>query len=400
MKSKILIISWSDFFGGAAKSSYNLFKLLKKNFNVSFFVQKKLTKDISVKTYKKTTFNLLLRRSFSFVINKIRGSNNDLSHNLLESDILKEAECEKYDLINFHWIGGETLSINQITNLKKKIILTLHDMWLMVGASHYLYNHPNKFFFKGEKLKISFFDKIVWSKKLSLNGEIYIVTPSNWLKNLVKRSRLLNKFPVTVIPYSTNHNIFRPHLVKLNSINKEYRPHFKKKITKILFVSAARLNDYRKGFDLLDKALRSNKIKNYKLFIVGKIKEKEKENINSNFVHLGEVYNQKLLSMYYNLCDLLVIPSRLDNLPNVGIEAHSCGKPVVSFKVGGLQDIITHKKTGYLAKPYSITDFVNGINYTIKNKKKLSINSLIKSKIWSEKNINKQYNKFFKNIKS
>ena len=52
MKSKILIISWSDFFGGAAKSSYNLFKLLKKNFNVSFFVQKKLTKDISVKTYK------------------------------------------------------------------------------------------------------------------------------------------------------------------------------------------------------------------------------------------------------------------------------------------------------------------------------------------------------------
>ena len=66
-------------------------------------------------------------------------------------------------------------------------------MWLMVGASHYLYNYPNKFFFKGEKLKISFFDKIVWSKKLSLNGEIYIVTPSNWLKNLVKRSRLLPK---------------------------------------------------------------------------------------------------------------------------------------------------------------------------------------------------------------
>ena len=99
MKSKILIISWSDFFGGAAKSSYNLYKLLKKNFNVSFFVQKKLTKDISVKTYKKTTFNLLLRRSFSFIVNKIRGSNNDLSHNLLESDILNEAECEKYDLI-------------------------------------------------------------------------------------------------------------------------------------------------------------------------------------------------------------------------------------------------------------------------------------------------------------
>ena len=40
MKSKILIISWSDFFGGAAKSSYNLFKLLKKKFNVSFLYKK------------------------------------------------------------------------------------------------------------------------------------------------------------------------------------------------------------------------------------------------------------------------------------------------------------------------------------------------------------------------
>jgi glycosyltransferase involved in cell wall biosynthesis len=81
-------------------------------------------------------------------------------------------------------------------------------------------------------------------------------------------------------------------------------------------------------------------------------------------------------------------------LPNVGLEAHSCGLPIVSFNVGGIPDIITHKIKGYLAKPNDTDDFTKGIEFVKKNYKNLSLNALKKSKKWSYNSISKKYFKF------
>ena len=61
----------------------------------------------------------------------------------------------------------------------------------------------------------------------------------------------------------------------------------------------------------------------------------------------------------------MVISSRHDNLPNVGIEAQACGTPVIAFNVGGLPDIVEHQKTGYLAKPFDINDLAQGIDWVL-----------------------------------
>ena len=49
---------------------------------------------------------------------------------------------------------------------------------------------------------------------------------------------------------------------------------------------------------------------------------------------------------------MFVIPSRQDNLPNTGLEAHACGTPVVAFATGGLVDIVDPQITGALAQPF------------------------------------------------
>ena len=45
------------------------------------------------------------------------------------------------------------------------------------------------------------------------------------------------------------------------------------------------------------------------------------------------------------------------------MESISCGTPVVSFNVGGITDLIKHKKNGYLAEENNFDDFYNGINF-------------------------------------
>ena len=73
------------------------------------------------------------------------------------------------------------------------------------------------------------------------------------------------------------------------------------------------------------------------------------------------------LRAYYSAADLMVVPSRQDNLPNTAVEAHACGTPVVAFHTGGLPDIVEHKRTGYLAQPFHTQDLAAGISWVLED---------------------------------
>jgi len=79
--------------------------------------------------------------------------------------------------------------------------------------------------------------------------------------------------------------------------------------------------------------------------------------------HLGPVRDRRLMGILYNAVDLFAAPSRLENLANTVLESLACGTPVVAFAIGGMTDMIEHGVNGYLASPFDIMDFAQGIRW-------------------------------------
>jgi glycosyltransferase involved in cell wall biosynthesis len=63
---------------------------------------------------------------------------------------------------------------------------------------------------------------------------------------------------------------------------------------------------------------------------------------------LGLIADSQQLAGLYAAADLLVVPSLMDNAPNVIAEAHACGLPVIASTVGGIPEMIESGSTGAL----------------------------------------------------
>ena len=93
--------------------------------------------------------------------------------------------------------------------------------------------------------------------------------------------------------------------------------------------------------------------------------------------YVGTLNDDVSLTSLYNAVDMMIVPSLQENLSNAIMESLSCGTPVVGFNIGGNKDMVEHKKTGYLAKPYNVFELSLEIEWVLNfpNQNKLLKNS-------------------------
>jgi glycosyltransferase involved in cell wall biosynthesis len=88
-----------------------------------------------------------------------------------------------------------------------------------------------------------------------------------------------------------------------------------------------------------------------------------------NNVVITEWIDQERLYNYYMKSDIIIIPSIYpDNFPLVCMEAMAFGKPVVTFAVGGLPELVKDGYNGYLVKLGDIENMKQKIEDLVKNK--------------------------------
>jgi glycosyltransferase involved in cell wall biosynthesis len=126
--------------------------------------------------------------------------------------------------------------------------------------------------------------------------------------------------------------------------------------------------DTRKGGDLLrDTMARVAEMSqgDAQLMVYGQDKPADSQSWPCKVNWLGALRDDRLLALAYSAADVMVVPSRQDNLPNTALEAQACGVPVVAFNIGGLPDIVTHRETGWLAQPFDTADMAAGIQWVL-----------------------------------
>lgn len=408
---RILIVNTSEQTGGAAVASNRLLKALNKmGVEAKMLVREKETDNANViklhKHYLQKIyflferlcifFNLHFRKKHLFEID-IANSGNDIT---------SLSVFKKSDVIHLAWINQGMLSLNSIKKIitsDKAVVWTMHDLWPATSICHYpkrckryesSCQHCPILPDNGSEKDLS---AKIWAKKNKMynSGHIYFVTCSKWLCKEAKHSSLLKEHTIQSIPNPIDTHFFKP-LDKHEARKKLNLPNDK---NIILFVSQ-RVTDNRKGMDLFIEAI--NYIakeypeikKNSCIAILGGHAEEIANLLSLPTYPLGYVSNKENIRDVYNAANVFVLPTREDNLPNTIMEAMACGVPCVSFKVGGIPEMIDHLHNGYVAKEHNPQDLAQGIKWVLNDANYTQLSTAAIEKVihtYSERNVAEQY---------
>lgn len=289
------------------------------------------------------------------------------------------------DLLHLHWVGSDTISVEEIGHLPAPLVWTLHDQWAFCGAEHYTSPpRPGERSSSDERFALGYapfsrpshesgpdLNRETWLRKQrAWTRPIQIVCPSHWMADCARRSALMGDWPITVIPYPIDLGFWAPveqqqarALLQLPSD----RP-------LVLFGADGGTNDTRKGADLLFEALQilskqveATPLSGIELVIFGQSRPEIPPLLGFPVHYAGRIQDDLRLRLLYAAADVFIIPSRQDNLPNTGLEAHACATPVVAFNACGLVDIVHDRITGALAEPFHTHSLADAIFWVLED---------------------------------
>ncbi len=278
-------------------------------------------------------------RQISVFIDRITGYNG-CSAVITTKKLLKKITSFNPDVIHLHNLHNSYINLPMLFNYIKKhnihTVWTLHDCWAFTGQC------PHFTMVKCDKWKTgchhcpqyrqypqSYVDrtKTMWRlKKKWFTGvqNMVIVTPSQWLANLVKES-FLKDYSVKVIRNGIDLDVFKP---TANSFRQAYGLQNKKIILSVAFGWGERkgYGDCLKLAGILDD--------DYHMVLVGVSKEQISA-LPKNVLGIERTNSQKELVEIYSASDVFINTTYEDNYPTVNLEARACGLPIITYKTGG-----------------------------------------------------------------
>ena len=261
--------------------------------------------------------------------------------------LIKKLKMFSPDIIHLHNLHGFCLNIPMLFRYIKKnniqVVWTLHDCWAFTGHCPYFsLTKCDKWKIKCHKCPSykeypkSYFDnskKMYKLKQKWFTGikNLTIITPSQWLADLVKQS-FLKEYPVQVINNGIDLSIFQP-------IESDFRKKYCISNDKKILLGVAFGWGKRKGLDVFIELAKRLDQEKYQIVLVGTDDNTDKQ-LPPEIVSIHRTQNQRELAEIYTASDLFVNPTREEVLGLVNIESLACGTPVLTFKTGGSPECV------------------------------------------------------------
>ncbi len=428
---KVIHINSSDLNGGAARAAYRIHKSLLDNenrLNIKSIMRviKKESDDFTVvggAPLNKSKYFIALMPYLAKLSRFGFNTKNQSIHSTapfksgLGYELKKRFEKDRNEIIHLHWLGDNTLSIEEIGEIPQRIVWTLHDFWPFCGAEHYLhydlknlilcderykngYTNANKAIFeKGRDI-----NKNTWlRKKKSWQKQIDIVCPSKWIYECAKKSLLMRNWDINLIPHPLD-------LIKWSPVEKKIARkilNLKEDRFYILFGALRATSDPRKGSNLLFKTilrlhsiLKPSYLKKIEILIFGQSKPKYLPRIGFPVTYFGRLNDEISMRILYSAADLMVVPSIQESFGLTASESQACGTPVVAFRNSGIIDLVDHEITGHLANPFDDLSLAYSIKWVLENAKELKLGKNARERairLWNPSKIAKLYSNVYNN---
>ncbi|MFK7795172.1 MAG: glycosyltransferase family 4 protein [Gammaproteobacteria bacterium] len=224
-----------------------------------------------------------------------------------------------------------------------------------------------------------FFSKSFKYVKPTLNASSNIVVPSRFLEEVFSKRGITTQIIANIID-----------LDRFNSVDnqaKEFSPHLLvTRNLELIYDNATAIRTFNEILSSypsagLTIAGTGPELDNLKLLV-------EQLGLAQKVNFTGRVDTQQMPALYQS-ADVMLNPSRVDNMPNSILEALASGVPVVSTNVGGIPYMVEHENTALLVGPEDHMAMAAAIRQVLEDEQcqhKL-VNSgldLVKQFAWSE----------------
>lgn len=278
---------------------------------------------------------------------------------------------ENPDIIHLHNLHGYYINLPILFRyLSKeftgKVYWTFHDCWPITGHCAYFTavqcdkwkngcsKCPNKkvypislFFDASNK---NYYDK---KRMFTQVDQLTIITPSEWMKELVEDS-FLNKYPIKVVNNGIDIKAFS-YRKPSSAIYDKYGIDKNKKV----ILGVANVWDARKGItDFF--ALAKELTEEYQIVLVG-VSAGQIRKMPSNIVGIRRTEDINELVMLYSMAQIFMNPSLEESFSLVTIEAMACGTPVIALNTSAVKELVS-EENGVVLGRHETCDYMKAIN--------------------------------------
>lgn len=271
------------------------------------------------------------------------------------------------DVIHLHNLHGYYLNVEllfqALKKMNKPVVWTLHDCWAFTGhCAHFDREGCGKWRTGCHSCALKkAYPAGLWRDRSKKNyaqkqscftgiKDLTIITPSQWLADLVKQS-YLKQYDVRVIPNGIDLNVFQP-------TEGSFREDFGLQNKRIVLGVASAWGKNKGLYDLYQLADLLGE--EYRVVIVG-LKPEQLTACPDNVTGIERTNNAQQLAHIYTTADVFVNPTYQDTYPTVNLEAQACGTPVLTYRTGGSPESVPAEQVVEKGDVQALCEAVKGL---------------------------------------